>query len=429
MPSSQRASRPRGRLSPITSASARYRAPWGRTAVRPTSPRGVHLPCPSTTTVRTVPAVPRVLTRAGSSAANPAGTAPKTGPRTVRSTVTTAPVRAATAVRAAAAATTRAVGGGGSYQNRGGSSGGYGGGSRGGYQGRRSGGAPRSPRSFAPSATEQALTAAELIEVAESTFAELGLPEELVAALERRGMTAPFAIQSRTLPDGIAGRDILGRARTGSGKTLGFGLPMLARLAAQKRRPHHRRPARSGPRADPRARHAGRRRAAPAGRLPRPAAVRGRRRRPLRPPDGGAAARDRHPHRHPGSSRGPHRPRRRLPRGGRRGRPRRGRPHGRPGLPAQRPRHPRGHQARRAADVLLRHARPRCRGPRDGLPDRPGVPRRAGRPRRRRAHGAPRVRGPPARQARRSSPRSASARRARSSSCAPSWAPSAWPTS
>ncbi|MBB2900462.1 superfamily II DNA/RNA helicase [Kineococcus radiotolerans] len=139
-------------------------------------------------------------------------------------------------------------GGGSSYQNRGGSSsggyqggssrGGYqGGSSRGGYQGgssRRSG-PPRSPRSFAPSATEQALTAAEQIEVAESTFAELGLPEELVAALERRGMTAPFAIQSRTLPDGIAGRDILGRARTGSGKTLGFGLPMLARLAQQKR--------------------------------------------------------------------------------------------------------------------------------------------------------------------------------------------------
>ncbi|MFD0484590.1 DEAD/DEAH box helicase [Kineococcus sp. GCM10028916] len=142
-------------------------------------------------------------------------------------------------------------GGGSSYQSRGGSSsGGYqgsssssrggfssGGGSRSGYQGggNRRNSTPRSPRSFAPSATEQALTAAELIEVAESTFAELGLPDELVQALERRGMTAPFAIQSRTLPDGIAGRDILGRARTGSGKTLGFGLPMLARLASQKR--------------------------------------------------------------------------------------------------------------------------------------------------------------------------------------------------
>ncbi|WP_432483749.1 DEAD/DEAH box helicase [Kineococcus esterisolvens] len=115
----------------------------------------------------------------------------------------------------------------------GGSRGAYGGPS--GYRGRRSGGPARSPRSFAPSATEQALTAAEQIEVADLTFAELGLPAELVAALERRGMSKPFAIQSRTLPDGIAGRDILGRARTGSGKTLGFGLPMLARLATGPR--------------------------------------------------------------------------------------------------------------------------------------------------------------------------------------------------
>ncbi|WP_337059804.1 DEAD/DEAH box helicase [Kineococcus sp. G2] len=122
--------------------------------------------------------------------------------------------------------------GGGSRGSYGGSSGSYGG--SGGYRGRRSG-PPRSPRSFAPSATEQALTAAEQVEVADLTFAELGLPEELVAALERRGMSKPFAIQSRTLPDGIAGRDILGRARTGSGKTLGFGLPMLARLAANRR--------------------------------------------------------------------------------------------------------------------------------------------------------------------------------------------------
>ncbi|MFB9376038.1 DEAD/DEAH box helicase [Kineococcus gynurae] len=100
---------------------------------------------------------------------------------------------------------------------------------------RRRQGPPRSPRSFAPSPIEQALTAAEQVEVTEATFAELGLPEELVAALEKRGMSAPFAIQSRVLPDGIAGRDILGRARTGSGKTLGFGLPMLARLAAGPR--------------------------------------------------------------------------------------------------------------------------------------------------------------------------------------------------
>ena len=63
------------------------------------------------------------------------------------------------------------------------------------------------------------------------TFAELGLPEVLVAALHKRGMVAPFAIQAAALPDALAGRDVLGRAQTGSGKTLAFGLPMLARLA------------------------------------------------------------------------------------------------------------------------------------------------------------------------------------------------------
>ncbi|MGQ0629527.1 MAG: DEAD/DEAH box helicase [Sporichthyaceae bacterium] len=65
-----------------------------------------------------------------------------------------------------------------------------------------------------------------------ATFAELGLPKAMVLALSRRGITAPFAIQTRALPDALAGRDVLGRAQTGSGKTLAFGLPMLTRLAA-----------------------------------------------------------------------------------------------------------------------------------------------------------------------------------------------------
>src|SRR3954463_13388701 len=69
------------------------------------------------------------------------------------------------------------------------------------------------------------------------TFAELGLPAALVRELARGGITAPFAIQTRTLPDALAGRDVLGRAQTGSGKTLGFGLPMLARLADGERLP------------------------------------------------------------------------------------------------------------------------------------------------------------------------------------------------
>ncbi|MGQ0623062.1 MAG: DEAD/DEAH box helicase [Sporichthyaceae bacterium] len=64
------------------------------------------------------------------------------------------------------------------------------------------------------------------------SFAELGLPKAMVLALTRRGITTPFAIQTRALPDALAGRDVLGRAQTGSGKTLAFGLPMLTRLAA-----------------------------------------------------------------------------------------------------------------------------------------------------------------------------------------------------
>jgi superfamily II DNA/RNA helicase len=62
-------------------------------------------------------------------------------------------------------------------------------------------------------------------------FASLGLPPSLVAALTAGGITAPFPIQSATIPDALQGRDVLGRGQTGSGKTLAFGLPMLARLA------------------------------------------------------------------------------------------------------------------------------------------------------------------------------------------------------
>jgi superfamily II DNA/RNA helicase len=82
-----------------------------------------------------------------------------------------------------------------------------------------------------PSALEQALDRAALIPEPEPRdFAQLGLPAPLVTVLARRGVHQPFAIQARTLPDALAGRDILGRAQTGSGKTLGFGLPLLTRL-------------------------------------------------------------------------------------------------------------------------------------------------------------------------------------------------------
>ena len=63
------------------------------------------------------------------------------------------------------------------------------------------------------------------------TFRSLGVPGELAAALASAGITAPFPIQALTLPDALAGRDVLGRGRTGSGKTLAFSIPLVAALA------------------------------------------------------------------------------------------------------------------------------------------------------------------------------------------------------
>ncbi|NMD45325.1 MAG: DEAD/DEAH box helicase, partial [Propionibacterium sp.] len=68
-------------------------------------------------------------------------------------------------------------------------------------------------------------------ESAHESFASLGVPAVLLAPLSERGITAPFPIQRATLPDTLAGRDVLGRGRTGSGKTLAFALPVVARLA------------------------------------------------------------------------------------------------------------------------------------------------------------------------------------------------------
>ena len=72
-----------------------------------------------------------------------------------------------------------------------------------------------------------------------TTFADLGLPREIVATLKRQGITEPFPIQEAAIPDALAGRDVLGRGPTGSGKTFTFGLPMLARLVGAPSRPGH----------------------------------------------------------------------------------------------------------------------------------------------------------------------------------------------
>ena len=60
------------------------------------------------------------------------------------------------------------------------------------------------------------------------TFAQLGVPDAIVGALSRRGITEPFEIQAATIADALAGRDVCGRAPTGSGKTLAFGIPLVA---------------------------------------------------------------------------------------------------------------------------------------------------------------------------------------------------------
>ncbi|MFD7297787.1 DEAD/DEAH box helicase [Streptomyces sp. NPDC059897] len=70
------------------------------------------------------------------------------------------------------------------------------------------------------------------------TFADLGLPEPVVRKLAQNGVTTPFPIQAATIPDALAGKDILGRGRTGSGKTLSFGLPTMARLAGARSEKH-----------------------------------------------------------------------------------------------------------------------------------------------------------------------------------------------
>ncbi len=62
------------------------------------------------------------------------------------------------------------------------------------------------------------------------TFGALGVPQPLVTALAAAGKTTAFPIQVDTLPDTLAGRDVLGRGKTGSGKTLAFSIPMVARL-------------------------------------------------------------------------------------------------------------------------------------------------------------------------------------------------------
>ncbi|MFC8626340.1 DEAD/DEAH box helicase [Streptomyces anulatus] len=97
---------------------------------------------------------------------------------------------------------------------------------------------------IAAPAAEIADSAEEIADEADAeptiTFGDLGLPEGIVRKLAQNGVTAPFPIQAATIPDALAGKDILGRGRTGSGKTLSFGLPLLASLSGgttEKKKP------------------------------------------------------------------------------------------------------------------------------------------------------------------------------------------------
>ena len=69
------------------------------------------------------------------------------------------------------------------------------------------------------------------------TFKSLGVPADIAAALKRRGIAKPFPIQCETIPDGLAGRDVCGQAKTGSGKTIAFGVPLVSLVTAAA--PHH----------------------------------------------------------------------------------------------------------------------------------------------------------------------------------------------
>jgi superfamily II DNA/RNA helicase len=70
--------------------------------------------------------------------------------------------------------------------------------------------------------------------VTSASFADLGVAPALIASLASGGIEAPFPIQSATLPDSLAGRDVLGRGRTGSGKTVAFALPLVSALAGSR---------------------------------------------------------------------------------------------------------------------------------------------------------------------------------------------------
>ncbi|MFF4579096.1 DEAD/DEAH box helicase [Streptomyces sp. NPDC001373] len=109
---------------------------------------------------------------------------------------------------------------------------------RGAAQGRPKAGAGR--QKPAPVARPQEFTMPEPLTPAlppVAAFEDMDMPEALLKTLAAQGVTEPFPIQAATLPNSLAGRDLLGRGRTGSGKTLAFGLALLARTSGRRAQP------------------------------------------------------------------------------------------------------------------------------------------------------------------------------------------------
>jgi len=93
---------------------------------------------------------------------------------------------------------------------------------------------PRKDRCSVSTETAQPVTSSADSYATTVTFEELGVHPDLCAELTRQGISTAFPIQAMTIHDALAGRDVCGKAKTGSGKTLGFGLPMLQRIAASE---------------------------------------------------------------------------------------------------------------------------------------------------------------------------------------------------
>ena len=81
-----------------------------------------------------------------------------------------------------------------------------------------------------PNEAAEALAATAPVQPDSPTFAELGVRTETIAALEAAGIVRAFAIQEYAVPIGMRGADLIGQAPTGTGKTLGFGIPLLERV-------------------------------------------------------------------------------------------------------------------------------------------------------------------------------------------------------